>query len=190
LPLEIEDLMKSKSLFASGSGVSALLLTLAALHLGACSQFDEYDGFNRKKADPAPASPSSVDATKPKVPSSTNTSGVGGAAQAQPGTPAPGAQSYPLTTLLPSKGTVISPYDRKTLELPFAVTGGAVSATINDFRFQCKRENQSNFSPCPEPYKYKFSDLKSGSVYSLTVRAVSVSKGTVAKPDMISFRVK
>ena len=80
--------MKSKSLFASGSGVSALLLTLAALHLGACSQFDEYDGFNRKKADPAPASPSSVDATKPKVPSSTNTSGVGGAAQAQPGTPA------------------------------------------------------------------------------------------------------
>ncbi|MCX6106522.1 MAG: hypothetical protein NTY08_11900 [Proteobacteria bacterium] len=180
--------MKSKSLFASGSLVSALLLTFAALCSGACSQFDEYDGFNRKKADPAPASPSSVDATKPKVPSSTKTNGAGGAtvaAQAQTG-----AQSYPLTTLLPSKGTVISPYDQKTLELPFAVTGGAVSATINDFRFQCKRENQSNFSPCPEPYKYTFSDLKSGTVYSLTVRAVSVSKGTVAKPDTISFRAK
>ena len=179
--------MNSKSLFASGSHVSALLLTLAALHLGACSQFDEYDGFNRKKTNPAPASPSSVDGTKSKDQSNSRT---GGSAKAQAGAAAPGAQAYPLTTLLPTKGTVISPYEQKTLELPFAVTGGAVSATINDFRFQCKRENQADFSPCPEPYKYTFSDLKSGSVYSLTVRAVSISKRTVAKPDTISFRAK
>ena len=183
--------MKSKSPFATGSHVSALLLTLAALHLGACSQFDEFDGLNRKKPNPAPASPSAENSSQATNNSNTKANGgAAGTAQAQSGAPTSGAQSYPLTTLLPTKGSVASPYDQKTLELPFAVTGGAVSATINDFRFQCKRENQASFSPCPEPYKFTFSDLKSGSVYSLAVRAVSISKGTVAKPDTISFRVK
>lgn len=97
---------------------------------------------------------------------------------------------YPLATVIVSKGAVVSPIDQKTLSLSYAVTGGPVSVTINEFRFFCKREYEKSFSSCPDGYKYDFADLKSGSSYTLSVQAVSISTGAVAKPDSITFQVK
>lgn len=112
------------------------------------------------------------------------------AAPTQPAATPAASSQYPLTTVIVSKGAVVSPIDQKTLSLSFAVTGGPVSVTINEFRFFCKREYEKSFSSCPEGYKYEFGDLKSGSSYSLTVQAVSISTGAVAKSDSIAFQVK
>ncbi|MBM4251786.1 MAG: hypothetical protein FJ146_07425 [Deltaproteobacteria bacterium] len=126
---------------------------------------------------PAADADKGSDTDKPETPSQPVT------AQATP-------SQFPLATVIVSKGAVVSPIDQKTLSLSYAVTGGPVSVTINEFRFFCKREYEKSFSNCPDGYKYDFADLKSGSSYTLTVQAVSISTGAVAKPDSITFQVK
>jgi hypothetical protein len=154
---------------------------LLALTVG-CGQLPpELGGPKHESAADAPSSPPAANANAP-----TNTLG-GGAAAPQDSSMMPSTQTYPLATLLSSKSTVKSPYGQQTLVVPFAVTGGDHSFSTNDFRFYCKRENQSKMTLCPENHQYKFNDLKSGQTYTLTVQAVSVSTGMVAQPDQISF---
>ena len=77
----------------------------------------------------------------------------------------------------------------QSLQLDFAVIGGVVSTSLNDFRFQCKRENDADFSLCPSGSIYRFTNLQAGTTYEITVQAVSISTGVVAAADTFSFTV-
>ena len=55
------------------------------------------------------------------------------------------APTTPLTTVIVHKDAALQVVDQ-SLQLDFAVIGGVVSTSLNDFRFQCKRENDADFS--------------------------------------------
>jgi len=96
------------------------------------------------------------------------------------------AQDTPLTTIIANKEAA-QHIVNGMLILDFAVIGGSVSSSINDFRFQCKREGESDFSICPSGSVYRFSSLSAGTSYELTVQAISISTGTVSVADSLSF---
>ena len=98
------------------------------------------------------------------------------------------APTTPLTTVIVHKDAALQVVDQ-SLQLDFAVIGGVVSTSLNDFRFQCKRENDADFSLCPSGSIYRFTNLQAGTTYEITVQAVSISTGVVAAADTFSFTV-
>jgi len=98
------------------------------------------------------------------------------------------AQATPLTTLIVHKDADLQIVNQ-SLQLEFAVIGGTVSSSLNDFRFQCKREDDADFSLCPSGSIYRFTNLQAGTTYEITVQAVSISTGAIAVADTFSFTV-
>jgi len=98
------------------------------------------------------------------------------------------AQATPLTTVIVHKDADLQIVNQ-SLQLDLAVIGGTVSSSLNDFRFQCKRENESDFNLCPSGSIYRFTNLQAGTTYELTVQAVSISTGAIAVADTFSFTV-
>ena len=178
--------------------ISRLYPSVSPLHVVLAAVLTSWGCSDIPDLPALPALPAWAGGDKPTqeapAPSTENTEtgseGTKPAAPSQPVEAPTGSGQFPLSTVIVSKGAVVSPIDQKSISLSFAVTGGPVSVTINEFRFFCKREYEKSFSSCPEGYKYDFGDLKSGSSYSLTVQAVSISTGAVAKADSISFQVK
>ena len=99
------------------------------------------------------------------------------------------AKDTPLTTIIANKEAA-QHIVNGMLVLDFAVIGGTVSSSINDFRFQCKREGEDDFSICPSGSVYRFTNLKAGTSYQLTVQATSISTGTEAIADSLSFSLE
>ncbi|TWW10498.1 hypothetical protein E3A20_06610, partial [Planctomyces bekefii] len=91
-----------------------------------------------------------------------------------------------LATLILNKDQVPETYSQTDLELQFGVDGGP---SVDDVRFECKRENETSFRRCPDGTSYKFSNLKDGFMYALSVRAVLRNGGMTAAEDHVSFRV-
>ena len=168
-------------LFVSSRFFSVISLLLVLMSLTGCSQLINQANHsdNSTPAAPSSAGTPADPASSPQLPTGSNSA-------ASPAT----STDDPLTTYLLNKPANGSPYDGQTLTLVFAVTGGSVTRTINDFRFLCKRENEDKFSTCPDSYQYTFDNLQSGSSYSLTVKAVSVSTNETSKPDSVKFTVK
>ncbi len=98
------------------------------------------------------------------------------------------APTTPLTTVIVHKDAALQIVNQ-SLQLDFAVIGGTVSSSLNDFRFQCKRENESDFTLCPSGSIYRFANLQAGTTYELTVQALSISTGASAIADTFSFTV-
>lgn len=101
------------------------------------------------------------------------------------GTAGSGPATAP-TTLILNKEDVGETYANPELALELGVAGGP---TVDDVRFECKRENETSFRRCPDGATYAFAAMKDGYVYSLAVRAVLRDGGTNLAEDRITFRV-
>lgn len=102
---------------------------------------------------------------------------------------APAAQTLELYAEILGKEQISgSVYNQPTLKVQFATKGAEINPA--ELRYECRRENETDFRRCPSGAEYDFGQLIDGSQYGLSVRAVHDASKTVSVEDSIQFTVK
>jgi hypothetical protein len=92
-----------------------------------------------------------------------------------------------IKTQIITEQNITSTYTLPTLSVQFGIEG---TDEINNYEYQCMRENETAFSLCPDQNTYDFSELIDGGHYTLTVQALHKRNGAKAKSASLSFDVK
>lgn len=103
------------------------------------------------------------------------------------GTDEPGQKLQLSVEILGKEVIKGSVYNQKALQVKFATKGAEVNPA--ELRYECRRENETEFRRCPANDSYDFGQLIDGSQYGLAVRAVHDASKSVSTEDSVTFQV-
>ena len=101
---------------------------------------------------------------------------------------AAGQQLELITEILGKEAIVGSVYNQATLSVQFATKGANVNPA--ELRYECRRENETEFRRCPTGEVYDFGQLIEDKPYGLAVRSVHDLSKSVSAEDSITFTVQ